>query len=204
MTDPLVGRSVRETFLDRLRIFVRAFERGLAQDRSSIDGVVRLLTRPTQFPEATADPGLWIYGLQYRPVALGLLFTCCALAAATTLAACQQLRALRRQGAVDDLAPMEWMRVTSALFQDGAQLRRGNRLLGGATALGAGAVVLGLGQYYFLLADPGIRHALRAFVADLFIALLLVVPLTLLVLPFVGAPVAYLYVLSQAWGMLTD
>ncbi|ELZ20870.1 hypothetical protein C475_19763 [Halosimplex carlsbadense 2-9-1] len=197
MTDLSID-SIRQVFFDRLQIFVRAFERGLAQDRSSIDGALRLLTRPTQFPQNPTEPGLWKYGLQYRPVALGLLFTSGALAAAMTLAACQELRAFRRQNPEADLEPMDWMGLTSALLQNGTQLRSGHSLFGGAFGIGFGAIVLGLGQYYLMLTEPGIRNAFRAVTVDIFVSVILMLPLTALLMPFVGAPVAYCYICYRA------
>lgn len=183
-------------WVNRLR---ELFSQGLSSDRSSIDAVYQWLTNSGPPPSELSDPGLWLHGLLYEPVAIGLTVIGITAAIGTTLSTCQELRAAEEKGMLDDVDGVEWVRVAATVMGNpDVQLQRGQRLFEVVTVLGALNAIGGLFHYYFLVITPGLRIAVRALLVDLIAALFVVFLVGLLVLPFVGGPTAYLYTLYQA------
>ncbi len=182
-------------WIDRFRELI---QQGLAQDQSTIDGVRSWVFGPTVYPQHPGDPGLWQFGLQYRPVAIGILLLGCVTAAGMTLSGCQQLRKLREKGHKEDLEPIQWMWASGIALQNATAVEGGKRILGSLLAVSYGAIILGLAHYYLVLVSPGIRNALRVILIDTLLSGVLLAVIVPLLFPIVGAPVAYLYTLYRA------
>jgi hypothetical protein len=191
--------SVIETFSERLRLFVDLLEQGLNSDRSSLDAALRWVTGPAPTPTNPADASLMLSGILHQPVAVGVLTTSVFLAVGITLSACQELRAAYEKGYMDEVGAMGWVYAAAVVLQsERVELQRGKRFFAAGIVLSGGSVVLGLVQYYFVVVSPGMRYAVRGLSVALFATPFLVALVTILLLPFVGGPTAYLYTLYRA------
>lgn len=182
-------------WIDRFRELI---QQGLAQDQSTIDGVRNWVFGPTVYPQHPGEPGLWRFGLQYRPVAIGILLLGCVTVAGMTLSGCQQLRKIREEGYKEDLETIQWMRASGIALQNTTELEGGKRTYGGLLVVSYGAIILGLAHYYLVLVSPGTRNALRVILIDTLLSGVLLVVIVPLLFPIVGAPAAYLYTLYRA------